>query len=350
MAKISTRQELSKICEELRKQKKSIGFTSGTFDLLHPGHTQYLEEAKNNCDVLIVGVNSDSSVQEYKGPSRPICPEASRATVLAALKAVDYVFIFSEVNNNQNINALKPDLYIKAGDYTKQKLTSASLVEAYGGKVLVVNFKPGFSSSAIIDKIQALVPANEAQSMSAKPYQRAPAVFLDRDGTINEHIEYLHEIEKFQIIPGALDAMKKLKLAGYRLVIVTNQPGIGVGYFSKEDFFKVNRELLKAASKAGFNIDRIYYCPHTRADECDCRKPKPGMLLRAVTDLNVDLSKSFMVGDMSSDVKAGADAGCKTVVLKTGQGGADGLYDVKPDYVANDLAEAAELILRNSKP
>lgn len=345
MGQIVLREELQSVLSAARAAGKRIGFSSGVFDLIHPGHVDYLTKAKKLCDVLIVGVNSDHSVKQNKGPSRPICTELDRAAVIAGLSVVDYAFIFHELNNQTNIAALKPDVYIKAGDYKKEQLTSARQVESYGGKVEIVPFLPGLSSSAIIDKIQALSSDREASSIASEPYPKSPAVFLDRDGTINQHVEYLHEVGKFELIPGALEAMKKLKLAGFRLVIVTNQPGIGIGYFSKEDFFAVNRELLKAASGAGFNIDRVYFCPHSRADNCSCRKPGIAMLKRAEAELNVDLSRSFMVGDMYSDVKAGLDAGCKAVLLRTGQGGSDQLPGVSPHHVADDLAQAASWIL-----
>ncbi len=344
--KIRSLSELIEILSSHRSQKKTIGFTSGVFDLLHPGHVQYLSEARRACDVLIVGINSDASVKALKGDKRPICSEQERAEVLAGLAAVDYVFVFSEPNNNKNIELLKPDLYIKAGDYDKSALSSAKLVESYGGKVLIVPFKEGYSSSALIERVLDVNGKNITIAPEGFPtYEKAPAIFLDRDGTINEHVEYLHEVSKFKLIPGVLEALRDLKQKGFRLVIVTNQPGIGVGYFSKEDFFKVNREFLKACNKAGVNIDRVYFCPHSRADNCNCRKPNIGMLQRAVADLNIDLSGSFMIGDMTSDLKAGKDAGCRAVLVKTGQGGTDGLFDIKPDCTAANLSEAARWIL-----
>ena len=348
MGQLVLREELAARLESLRAQSKRIGFTSGVFDLLHPGHVDYLARAKALCDVLLVGVNSDHSVRQNKGPLRPVCTELDRARVVAALDCVDYAFIFQETNNRTNISVLKPDLYLKAGDYKKEQLSSASQVESYGGRVELVPFLKGYSSSALIEKIAAQFGGARASALAIEPYAPAPAVFLDRDGTINKHIEYLHEVSKFELIPGALEAMKKLKEAGYRLVIVTNQPGIGIGYFSKEEFFAVNREMLKAVSKAGFNIDKVYYCPHTRADNCSCRKPGIGMLKRAAQELNVVLEKSFMIGDMSSDVKAGLDAGCRSILLGTGQGGRDGLFEVTPSRFASDLLAAANWILEQA--
>ena len=107
---------LEQVSEE-KKTKKLVGYTSGVFDLLHAGHVDYLSKAKQLCDILVVGVNSDSSVKSLKGELRPINSEGDRAEVVAALSSIDHVFVFSDSNNNKNIELLKPDLYIKAGDY-----------------------------------------------------------------------------------------------------------------------------------------------------------------------------------------------------------------------------------------
>ena len=130
----------AEIIEKLKSERPArVGFTSGSFDLIHPGHVDYLSKAKELCDCLIVAVNSDNSIKGYKSELRPIVPADSRAKVVAALEAVDYVFIFDELNNNQNITLLKPDYYIKAADYNKKSLSSAPLVESYGGEVKLID-------------------------------------------------------------------------------------------------------------------------------------------------------------------------------------------------------------------
>lgn len=136
--------------------QKSIGFTSGTFDLLHFGHLSYLQETKNFCQILIVGINSDASVKNYKNPSRPILPEQERLALIAGLECVDYTFLFSETNNHQNIQILKPHWYFKAGDYQPEQLTSKPLVEQYGGQVQIIPFVANHSTTALIRKIQSI--------------------------------------------------------------------------------------------------------------------------------------------------------------------------------------------------
>ena len=194
--------------------------------------------------------------------------------------------------------------------------------------------------SRIVDRLIQRVP----QEILIPAYPRGPAIFLDRDGTINESVEYLHEPHKLKLFPGAVEAIRRFKQLGYRVVVVTNQAGIGLGYFTKEDFFAVNRELLKSLGQAGVYLDRVYFCPHSQADNCPCRKPKVGLGLRAAKDLNLDLASSVMVGDMTGDIKFGKDLGCKSILVQTGSAGKDGLFSVAPDYSVADLGAAAELV------
>lgn len=338
--KIVTRAELVEIRKRLAEEGKEVGFTSGSFDLLHRGHIDYLQKARRLCDVLIVGVNSDSSVRSYKGTARPIVREDDRAEVVAALSCVDFVFIFEERNNNQNISLIRPDIYFKGGDYDKSRLSSAAIVEGYGGRIELIPFLKGYSTTSLIHRIEGAFLTSFLESQGA---QRKPAVFVDRDGTICAHVEYLHEKEKFTLLPNAMEGLKAFQDAGYYIIVVTNQPGIGLGYFTKEDFFAVNRELLISASRAGVAIDKIYFCPHSKSENCRCRKPETGMLQQAVSELDIDRERSIVIGDMTSDIELGRRFGCRSVLVATGRGGKDNLYDVAPDVVADDLLHAARL-------
>lgn len=351
MGIILHRDELARRCAEFRAQGKTIGLSSGVFDILHRGHVEYLTQARNQVDILCVAVNSDRSVQILKGPERPIHAQEDRAAVLAGLVAVDFVFIFDEETNRENVLALRPHVYVKAGDYSKDKLSSARLVEEQGGRVLLLPFLEGRSSSRSIAKVaQIAVKSMQAQGICEEPPQRAPsrAVFLDRDGTLNEDVEYLHEPEKLRLLPGVIEGLQKLQAAGFRLVIVTNQPGIGFGYFRKEDFFAVNRRMLSEFSKAGIRIDKIYFSPYTEADRTPCRKPGTALLERAVRDLNLILHECFVIGDMTSDVQLAKNAGCHSVLLRTGKAGQDGRYSVDADYTADDFLDAVEFVLKEA--
>lgn len=340
-SKVITRDEAVTLSAAYKASGKRVGYTSGVFDILHPGHVEYLEAARARVDVLFVGLNSDASVKSNKGESRPICTQQERAEVLAGLTAVDHVFIFSERNNNLNVELLQPSLYIKAGDYSVDKLSSKAIVEKYGGSVELVPFKAGHSTTSVIERIEM---ASFCQSGERSTYDCRPAVFLDRDGTINEHIEYLSEPARFKEIPGAYKAIQQLRSLGFRIVIVTNQPGIGLGYFTKEDFYAVTREMMRQASSAGAAFDKIYFCQHSKADNCACRKPGVFFLERAKQELNIDLAKSYVIGDMTSDIQLGRNGGCTSILVRTGRGGDDGMYSSEPDFVANDLSDAAEWI------
>ena len=172
----------------------------------------------------------------------------------------------------------------------------------------------------------------------------APAVFIDRDGTIVSDEPYLHEVEKLKVLPGALAGIRLLRESGYRIVMVTNQPGIGLGFYTKNDFFAVTKELLRQAGQAGAIIDKVYFCPHSNTAGCPCRKPKTGLIERAVADLKLDLAASYMIGDMSLDVLLGKNAGIPAILVRTGKGGRDDPDSAQADYVVDDLEAAGRLI------
>ncbi|SJZ46854.1 glycerol-3-phosphate cytidylyltransferase [Cetobacterium ceti] len=142
------------IVEELKKQGKKVVFTNGCFDILHVGHLTYLNEAKRQGDILIVGVNSDSSVKRLKGESRPINNEIDRGEMLCGLKAVDYTVIFHEDTPMELIDELKPSIHVKGGDYKKEDLPETKIVEKHGGEVRILGFVEGKSTTNIVKKIQ----------------------------------------------------------------------------------------------------------------------------------------------------------------------------------------------------
>lgn len=139
-------------CAELRQNKKIV-FTNGCFDIIHVGHVRYLTEAKSFGDILIVGLNTDESVRRLKGNSRPINNQNARAEVLLGLKAVDHVILFGEETAEALIAEIKPDIYVKGGDYTLETLPEAKIVQSYGGRVELVNLVAGHSTTNIVEKI-----------------------------------------------------------------------------------------------------------------------------------------------------------------------------------------------------
>ena len=147
------RKFIADTCKNLRERGKKIVFTNGCFDILHIGHIRYLAAAKNFGDILIVGLNSDESVKNLKGESRPVNNELERAEVLLALKAVDDVVIFGEQTAENLISEIKPNVYVKGGDYTLETLPEAKIVQSYGGKVEFINFVEGKSTTKILEKL-----------------------------------------------------------------------------------------------------------------------------------------------------------------------------------------------------
>ena len=148
------RQDIAKFCEILRKGGQKVVFTNGCFDILHAGHVTYLEAAKAQGDVLVLGLNTDESVRRLKGPERPINHELDRAKVVGALKSVDYVVLFGEQTAEAVIAEVKPDIYVKGGDYTLDTLPEAKIVQSYGGKVAFIDMVEGRSTTNIINKIK----------------------------------------------------------------------------------------------------------------------------------------------------------------------------------------------------
>jgi len=151
--KIKTKKELLRIITDLKTKGKRIVFTNGCFDLLHIGHVRYLEKAKALGDVLVVGINSDSSVQKLKGRRRPILLEQERAEILSGLGCVDYVALFDEIDPLKLITSLKPDVLVKGGDWTKEQTVGKEVVERSGGEVVILPFVKGASTSSLIETI-----------------------------------------------------------------------------------------------------------------------------------------------------------------------------------------------------
>jgi D-glycero-D-manno-heptose 1,7-bisphosphate phosphatase len=178
-----------------------------------------------------------------------------------------------------------------------------------------------------------------------RPEQRRPAAFLDRDGTINREVQYLSHPDQLELLPGVGPALRRLREAGYLLVVVTNQSGIARGYFSDADLEAIHRRLAEQLAAHDVVLDAIYYSAAHPDDGDPCRKPGTGMITRAARELGIDLARSWMVGDKTVDVLTGRNAGLRTVLVKTGYGGTDGAFDVAPDAVVDDLLGAADVIL-----
>jgi D-glycero-D-manno-heptose 1,7-bisphosphate phosphatase len=168
-----------------------------------------------------------------------------------------------------------------------------------------------------------------------------PAVFIDRDGTIIHDADYCSDPQQVKLFPRVAEALKCLKSHGFRLIIITNQSGIGRGFFSLEQYRAVEAEILRQLGND--LVDATYFCPHLPDHGCDCRKPEPGMISQAAEEHRVDLRRSFLIGDKESDAECGRNVGIRTIRVRTGL---DRQTDNSiADWVAEDLPAAVEIIL-----
>jgi len=175
----------------------------------------------------------------------------------------------------------------------------------------------------------------------------ADAVFLDRDGVLVEDIGYAYKIEDFRLCPGTVEGLRLLK-GRYLLFIITNQPGIGKGYYTHQDFRKFNDHLVGTLQMHGITIEKTHYCPHTKEAGCDCRKPSPKHLKAIASEYGIDVGKSWVIGDHPSDVEMGERAGCRTAYVLTGHGKKhypelEG-NGIRPTFVADGILSAAARI------
>ena len=183
------------------------------------------------------------------------------------------------------------------------------------------------------------------------------AVFLDRDGTLIEEVNYLKNVEDIKLIDGTFEAIKKLNQRNIPAIVVSNQSGVARGYFNEDNVRLINGKLNSMLQEQGAKLDGFYYCPHhlegtveDYSTDCDCRKPKPGMIQAAIRDFKgINLEGSFMIGDKVCDVELARNAGCRGILLKTGYG--KGILDnadegfIEPDYVAEDILDAVNWCL-----
>lgn len=191
-----------------------------------------------------------------------------------------------------------------------------------------------------------IAPCRDSESSYNAAAMKNRAVFLDRDGVLMQDSNYVGHVDRVILIDHAPQALRRLQEAGYRLFVVTNQSGVGRGYFTREAVDEIHALLDQHFAQAGVKIDRYYICPHHPDDNCDCRKPKPKSLLAAAKEFDLDLARCFMVGDRASDIQCGLNARTRTVLVLTGAGGETQVTgNVQPEYVARDIGAAVDWIL-----
>ncbi|WP_027189213.1 D-glycero-alpha-D-manno-heptose-1,7-bisphosphate 7-phosphatase [Paucidesulfovibrio longus] len=168
-------------------------------------------------------------------------------------------------------------------------------------------------------------------------------ILLDRDGTLIKEKNYLSDPDEVELLPGAAQGLLRLKSLGCKLAVVSNQSGVGRGFFTPEDVARCNARLAELLAAEGVELDAVYFCPHGPDEACECRKPSPGMGWQACKDLGLPPEKTFVIGDKPCDVDLGTRLGARSVLVSTGYG-AESLAACRPDFASSDLMEAADWI------
>jgi D-glycero-D-manno-heptose 1,7-bisphosphate phosphatase len=181
--------------------------------------------------------------------------------------------------------------------------------------------------------------------MTGSPNERWPAVFLDRDGTLMRDVDYCGHPQDVEVFPETAEALRRLKRKGYKLVIITNQSGIGRGYFDETQYRAVEAEFLRQLGED--LIDGSYHCPDLPITDSIRRKPGPGMIFEAQRDHHLDLRRSFLIGDKASDIGCGRNASVRTILVQTGYGADE--TQSGADWIARDIADAVDIILQHSE-
>lgn len=331
LKKILTLKDLIKKAQAAKRRGKIVVTYNGSFDIIHSGHIQSIQEAKRQGDLLFVLVNSDRSVQSYKGPTRPIIDEKERTKMVAGLQGVDYVAIFNDITPIEILEKIKPTIHCNGSDWGKNCI-ERGVVEKNGGKIHVLKWIAGLSTSMLLNRI-----------MDTYNMPLVKAVFLDRDGTINDNGDgYIYQKDKFKFLPGVIGSLKQLSKSNYKIIIVSNQSGIGRRYFTTKQYLQLTKWMVNTLKDKGVRIDKVYHCPHHPKRGCDCRKPKIGLFLKAVTEFGVSLNDSWLIGDNQSDVLAGRNANIK--VIKLGDKMPMELK-LEPNHYAPNLAKAVKIIM-----
>ncbi len=247
--------------------------------------------------------------------------------MIAALEAVHAVTLMHEVRPAALIELLKPDVYVKGGDYSEAQLRSKDLIESYGGRVICIPITFPTSTSEILERAAALSLHEQAPRLARSVEHRL--VFLDRDGTLIRDVPFLHDPSLVELMPGVLEGLRALEDAGFTLVLITNQQGIGLGYYTESEFIEVNRALLRLLAPAGINISRIYYCPHSQADLCPCRKPGSLLVENALQYFGAKPERCYLIGDSPADCVAGQRAGVRSILVSAAHAGEECSYSAR---------------------
>ena len=323
--KILTLAQLKKQTSQLKKMGKKIVAVYGTFDILDYAHIEYLRKARAQGDILIVFLQSDRILRNEHS-------QKQRVAFLSELASVDYICLIHQDMPLKELEAVQPDVYchwIDWGSRNKER----QIVEQYGGIMKIISLPKSKPILKLLDHLRG-----DSTTLTR-------AVFFDRDDTINKNSKdgILTNPKDFHFLPGALDALRRLsQKTDYKIVIITNQHHLRPkgGDSAIAGLSRVHAYMKRILRSNGIRLDAIYACLHHPQEQCVCRKPAPGMVWKAALDLNINPTRSWFVGDRSTDVLAGYYADTKTVKLGSRMKGG-----IQPTYYAQDISEAVMRII-----
>lgn len=342
-SKVKSFKEINVLLKNLKKARKKVVTLNGSFDLLHAGHIYSIQEAKKQGDCLILGLNSDLSYAKYKDRRGPLTNQTQRAFVLSAVSDVDYIVFFDESTPVKFIEAIRPDIHCNSVEYG-ENCVEANVLNRIGAKLHIISeLKDNdlkFSSSSLIDKIRERYVGDKIK-----------AVFLDRDGVINTDFGYVYKKKDLEFVDNIINLLINLQNKGYVFFVITNQSGIGRGIYTEKEMQVFNNNMQKELRRYDIEIRSIYYCPHHPSSkiskycvECDCRKPGSSLFQKAKKEHNVDMDKSWAIGDKLNDCVAAKKVGLKTILLDSKYVTKEDSKSEKIDFFVNNLKEVVEII------
>ena len=325
---INNKEDLLTKISELRQNNLKIGTVSGSFDCFHEGHKFSLEFCKKNVDELLVLINSDKSISTYKGKNRPLDRIDKRIKTLEDFLPKNIYFIFDDLVPNKILQLIKPDVHFISKDWSKNPVEK-HVIEENGGIVIEHPHLDGISTSINLKK-------------NNKDERINKAIFFDRDGTINDDVGYLNNLEEININENALKGLERISKLDYLNIIVTNQSGVEKGYLNLEMLNDINNKIKDIIKQNNGRIDHVYFDTSTAEKPSNFRKPKNGMILKAVEEHSLSLKDSWVIGDKDTDIELGKMCNMKSILISNER------YKykskIKPDFIVNDLVEAYEII------
>ena len=325
---LENKKDLINYLDSLSKEN-SIGVITGSFDLLHDGHKYALDYSSKLVDKLIVLVNSDETIYIYKGKNRPIESFEERIKNLEEYNNNLIYVELDEVIPNNLLKIIKPNKYFISKEWSFNPAEKIELIE-FSTEIIEHPELEGFSSSKIVE-----------EKIITK-FKDDKAIFLDRDGTINEDKGYINSSEDIEIKEINLKGIREMSKLKYKNIIVSNQSGISRGYFTESELKKVNNRVIELITENGGRIDQIYFDTSLPENPSNFRKPNNGMLLRAIEEFNIVLKDSWLIGDKDTDVELAKKNNIKSIYIKNDK------YEYNSrfiyDYSVNDLYEAFKII------